>query len=163
MLGVFGAVLGAVGLSVLTFTYHAIFYPSLVGDENYFVHYLLTAPVGACLGAGAIYGITQVGAEPKKAARAYLLGSVAATFTLVALAYWQGVLTFSALLETILLYLPVSIAYVLCLLAGIINVVGINQWVKPKKATKQNESKDQIEQGNDSNTNNANNANNKTK
>jgi hypothetical protein len=130
MLGFFGAVLGGVGLSVLTFTYHAIFYPDLVGEESYFVHYLLTVPIGACLGAGAIFGLTLVQTEPKRAARAYLFGVVAATLVFAGLAYWQGLHLLSTILEAMLFYLPVSIAYFLCLFASIFAFIGISG---PKK------------------------------
>ena len=145
MLGIFGAVLGAVGLSVLTFTYHAIFYPTLVGDETYFVHYLLTAPVGACLGAGAIYGLTLTGNERKKAAGAYLAGSFAATLVLLALAYWQEVKTLAALGEVALLYLPVSLAYISCLLAGIFLSINLPspKAIKKIKVTKTIKDKDE--------------------
>jgi hypothetical protein len=140
MLGFFGAVLGGVGLSVLTFTYHAIFYPDLVGEDSYFVHYLLTAPIGACLGAGAIYGLTLVQTEPKRAARAYLLGVVAATLVFAGLAYWQGLRLLSSLLEAMLFYLPVSISYFLCLFAGIFAFLGISGAKKPQVKTTENAS-----------------------
>jgi hypothetical protein len=132
MLGFFGAVLGGVGLSVLTFTYHAIFYPELVGEESYFVHYLLTAPIGACLGAGAIYGLTLVQTEPKRAARAYLFGAGIATLVFVGLAYWQNLKLLSSLLEAMLFYLPVSLAYFFCLFAGIFALLGISGVKKQK-------------------------------
>jgi hypothetical protein len=145
MLGFFGAVLGGVGLSVLTFTYHAIFYPDLVGEDSYFVHYLLTAPIGACLGAGAIYGLTLVQTEHKRAARAYLFGVAAATLVCIGLAYWQGLKLLSSLLEAMLFYLPVSISYFLCLFAGIFAFIGISGPKKLKTKPSVNQSVNQNE------------------
>jgi TRAP-type C4-dicarboxylate transport system permease small subunit len=145
MLGFFGAVLGGVGLSVLTFTYHAIFYPDLVGEDSYFVHYLLTAPIGACLGAGAIYGLTLVQTEPKRAARAYFFGVAAATLVCIGLAYWQGLKLLSSLLEAMLFYLPVSISYFLCLFAGIFAFIGISGPKKLKTKPSVNQSVNQNE------------------
>jgi hypothetical protein len=123
MLGFFGAILGGVGLSVLTFTYHAIFYPDLVGEDNYFVHYLLTGPVGACLGAGAIFGLTLKQTEPRRAGRAYLFGVLAATIVCAGLAYWQGLRLLTTLLAAMLFYLPVSLAYFWCLMSGVITLL----------------------------------------
>ena len=131
MLGFFGAVLGGVGLSVLTFTYHAIFYPDLVGEDTYFIHYLLTGSVGACLGAGAIYGLTLKQTEPQRAGRAYLVGTLAATLVCAGLAYWQGLRLLTSLLAAMLFYLPVSIAYFMCLISGLIALFVTQKSQKP--------------------------------
>jgi hypothetical protein len=77
-----GIVAGAVGLSLVTLGFHALFFRPVLGDGQYGMVWLFTIPAGAILGGATAFALAAHRQHPVQAGRAGLMASVAVALPL---------------------------------------------------------------------------------
>ena len=69
-----GGLAGAIGLSVLTFAFHWLFFRAALGDGQYVMVFMFTIPAGAFLGAATGCALALSRTKPSSAGLACLIG-----------------------------------------------------------------------------------------